>query len=115
MSTNRSQTTISGIEEAVLLEIILDSEPLGLELSPQGFGQVQLWRVRRQIQQVKASFLPVVASFLYLFTGMNPGTIQYQASRSGNLEGEPFQMLDDESRINALHSSCPITLVRAAN
>ncbi len=94
-----------------MLQVILDSEPFGLELSPQGFGQVQLRRVSRQIEQVKASFLPVVTSFLYLFTSMNPGTIQHQASRSGNLEGDPLQVLDDESCINTICSGSPIALI----
>ncbi len=115
MSTYRSQTTVSGIEEAVLLKVILYHQPFGLELAPQGLGQVQLRRVRWQIKQVKASFLPVVTSFLYLFTGMNSSTIQHQTSGFGNLKGEPLQVLDDESRINGVSSGGPVALIGAAD
>ncbi len=75
MSTYRGQTTIGSIEEAVLVAVVLDNQPFSLELSPEGFGQVEVRRVRRQIHQEKASLLPVGYSFLHEFTSMNARTI----------------------------------------
>jgi hypothetical protein len=46
---------------------------------------------------------------------MNARTIQYQASRFINQKGKPFELLNDESRINALRSGGPVTLIGATN
>lgn len=115
MSTYGSQTTISSIEQAVLLQVVLHGKPLGLELSPQGFGQVEVRRVRWQQPQVKASLLPVINSFFYPLASMNSGTIQYQESRSFDAKRETFELLNNESRVNAFSSSGPIAFIRAAD
>ena len=69
----------------------------------------------RQIHQVKASLLPVHQPLFYQLTRMNFSTIQHQASWSFYPERKPFELLDNESRINAFSSSGPVALIGARN
>src|SRR5690349_1951758 len=74
-----------------------------------------MWRVRRQIQQVKTSLPPILKSFFYFLSGMDSSTIHYKESRFINTKGKSFELLNNKVRINALCSSCPITLITTVN
>lgn len=115
MGTHRRQTTLSRVEERILLQVMLYSQPFCFQLAPPGFGQVEMGRVRRQVQQVQACLLPIAQSFLYLFSCMDSGAINHQKSRLINATRKAFQLRHNKISINAFSSSSPMALIGTAN
>ena len=73
--THRRQSQSDGVEERWAVAVVYGLQPLGFELAPQHFGQVEMGRIRRQIEQVKPSIFPDGAALLHLFGAVNAGVV----------------------------------------
>lgn len=71
-----SQSPIDSIEEVLLGYIVLWANPFAFQYPPQGFGNVEMWRIWRQIKEEKPTAFPKVAQLLYFFVPVHTGIIQ---------------------------------------
>ena len=53
-----SQSAVGGVEERIGGLVVLRSDPLALEHAPERLRDVELRRVRREVEQEKIPFLP---------------------------------------------------------
>lgn len=56
-------TPIDRIKETILIKIILRIKPFLFQFSPKGFGNVQMWRIWGEKENVQSSFLPIRDAF----------------------------------------------------
>lgn len=89
--TQCSKSFFSCIEELLLFNIVFRFNPLSLEHSPNSFSNIQMWRVRWQIEQEESSLLPKWNTFLNALCSMHAGIIQYKKCLFSYFEGEVFQ------------------------
>ena len=59
------QTSVDSICQVVFGQIIWRVKPFFLHFSPQGLGNIQIQRIRRQKKQIQNSFFPMKDSFFY--------------------------------------------------
>lgn len=97
--SNISKCVSSSIEKLLFADIILRSDPLPLEFSPYGFGNVQMWRIYRKIEEIKTSVLPKRNTFLNTFGTMYGSIVKYKESLFAYIEREVFQKFHDSGRI----------------
>lgn len=110
------QTSIKCVCKIVFIKIIGWVEPLFLEFAPKGFRNIQMWRIRRQKEQIQTSFLPVRYSFLYDFSLVYSGIIQYYKGCTSDFKRKLLQKLQNKLRVYIfLRNLIPISALPADN
>jgi len=100
--SNCRQRSVSSIEECVSTSIILWSDPFSFHHPPQGFGNIQMRGIGRQIEKKKSPFFPYWTHFFHLFTSMNSGVIKYNKCLFYESEGKAIEKADNLPAINRL-------------
>ena len=77
------QSPVGCVEEGVGGFIVLRTYPLALEYAPQGFGDVEVRRVGREVEEEKSPRLPYGSQLLYEFASVNAGIVKHN-------DGVPF-------------------------
>lgn len=111
---NLCQGPVCGIEKSVRTQVIQWPDPFTLQYSPECFGNVQMWGIRRQIEKEKSSFLPNGAHLLYFMISMNSSIVKNHKRVLIYTERECIEKTDHLLCGNALHSGEPFILVLAA-
>ena len=94
------QYSIGGIEKVFSTGIILRSEPLSFHDSPKRLSNVQVWRIRRNVEKKKSSFFPDRSSFSDLCVSMYACIIQYNKRFFINFERILLKKVDHFPCIN---------------
>ncbi len=81
--SDRGQGSVGGVEEGVCGLVVLRSNPLSLEYSPQRFRNVEMRRVRREKEEEQSPVLPDVPQLLDEFAAVNAGVVKHD-------DGVPF-------------------------
>ena len=111
-----SQGSVGSIEERFGGLVVLRSDPFALEDTPQGLGEVEVWRVRRKEEDEQPPFLPYWPQFLDLVTAMNRSVVKYdEGIPCPRLEGEPVEELSDLAGGDAFGGQKPVVVVFAVN
>ena len=75
--SNRSQCSVGCVEKHVCTHIVLRSDPFSFQYSPKCFRNIQVWRIWRQIEEEKPSFLPYGTQLLYFIITMNRSIVKH--------------------------------------
>lgn len=59
------QAPVQSVRQLIMAQVVWRVEPFFLEFAPQGFCNIQVWRIGRQEEQIQSSFLPIWYSLLY--------------------------------------------------
>lgn len=77
ITPNSRQHSVCGIEKSIGRCIVLWSEPLSFHNAPQGFSNVQVWGIWRDVKQEKPSFLPDGTHLSNVLIPMHTGVIKH--------------------------------------
>jgi len=99
--SNICQRPVDRIEKCVFGNIILRSNPFTLQDSPKSFGNVQLGRIWRKIEQEQSALLPKTAQFFYFSVSVNRGIIKNHECIFLKFERESVQKVNDFICIDA--------------
>lgn len=91
--SNCRQRPIGGVEVIVCTHIVQRSDPFSLQYSPESLGNIQVWRIRRQIEKEQASFLPGRPQFPYFMITVDSGIIRYDKRIFTHLAGECIEKI----------------------
>ena len=58
------QASVDRVKEFVLFQIIFWVEPFLFQFAPKRFGNIQVWTIRRKVENIQSSLLPIRYSFL---------------------------------------------------
>ncbi len=75
--SNRSQRSVGCVEKHVCTHIVLRSDPFSFQYSPKCFRNIQVWRIWRQIEEEKPSFLPYGTQLPYFIITMNRSIVKH--------------------------------------
>ena len=93
--TNAVENLLDGGEECVGTFIMLGFNPFSLEYSPQSLGNVEMWRIWRQIDYVEVAVLPLGNFCFDLLAFVKAGIIQQQHGRLGQLWDNPVDEFNE--------------------
>ncbi len=96
------QCPIDGIEERVRTCVVLRPDLLPFHHSIDCFGNVQMWRIRREEEKEKLSLFPHASFFLCLLIPVLRGVVKHYKSVSPDSEGEVIKETDDSVSRHAL-------------
>ncbi len=81
--TDRSQSPVGGVEEGIGGHIVLRTYPLSLEYAPQCLGDVEVWRIGREVEEEKSPALPDRPQLLDELASVDAGVVKHD-------DGVPF-------------------------
>lgn len=113
--SNRCQRPVGEIEKSVCTHIVLWSAPFPLQYPPECFGNVQMRRIRRQIEKEKTSFLPDRSQLAYFMIAMNCGIIKYDKCVLTYTERECIEKADNLVCVDTLDNCKILIMVLAVN
>lgn len=89
------QGSVCSIEQIIFTNVVLQFYPFSLEYSPKGFGEVEMWRIKRKKEDEKPSLLPNLSMTHHFLSPMNLGVIMYDNCLFLDSKGESLKILDD--------------------
>ncbi len=101
-SPDLCQRSVSGIEKCFSAGVILWPEPLSFYYSPKGLGNVQVRRVRWNIEEKESPLFPNSAPLSNLYVPMYAGIIKYNNRFFIDFKGVLFEKVDNFLCINGL-------------
>lgn len=96
------QHPIGGIEKCFSTGIVLRPEPLSFHDSPQRFSNVQVWRIRRNVEKEETPFFPDRPSLSNLCVSMYACIIEYHKCLFLNFKRILLEKVDNSLCINRL-------------
>ena len=84
-----SQGPVGGVEEEISGLVVLRSYPLALEYAPQRLGDVEVRRVRREVEEEKPSALPNGPHLLHGLASVDAGVVKHD-------DGVPFPRFEGQ-------------------
>ena len=75
--SNRGQGPVGGVEEGVCGLVVLRANPLALKDAPQCLRDVEVRRVRREVEEEKSPVLPDGPQPLYEFASVDAGVVKH--------------------------------------
>ena len=84
-----SQGPVGGVEEGISGLVVLRSYPLALEYAPQRLGDVEVRRVRREVEEEKPSALPNGPHLLHGLASVDAGVVKHD-------DGVPFPRFEGQ-------------------
>ena len=109
------QRPVDGIEQCVLTDIVLWSDPFSFHYPPPCFGNVQMRRIWRKIEKVKTTMFPDTTQFLYFPAPVDTGIIKNNTCIFFNLKPERIKKFNDLVRINAFSCTKSVILIITVN
>ena len=94
--------------------VVLWLKPAPFQMPPDGFGDVELGRIRRQKKQVQATGFPHCLPLLHAGRRMNTGVIEHHHGWSTGVPGQAVKLFHDDGGGDAARSRGPVALVVAA-
>ena len=113
--SNRRQCSVGGIEKRVCTHIVQWSDPFALQYSPESFGNIQMWGIRRQIEKEKSSFFPDRPPLPYFMIAVDGGIVKYDKGVLTHMERECVEKADNLVCGNALRSGETLIIVLSVN
>lgn len=89
-----SQSPVCGIEELFSRDVILWSEPLGLQYSPKCLDDVEMWRVWRQEEQIQTTPFPNLPQFGSLSAPVYRSIVKHDDRFLLDCEREPVKKVN---------------------
>ena len=83
------QSPVGGVEEGIGGLVVLRTNPFALEYAPQCLGDVEVRRVRREVEEEKPSVLPDRSQLLYEFASVDAGVVKHD-------DGVPFPRFEGQ-------------------
>lgn len=77
-------------EQTLFISVIMWLNPFAFQYSPKSLGNIEMRRIRRQIEYVETSLFPPFKTILDLAAFMDAGVIQYHNSLFGDSKREVF-------------------------
>ena len=91
-SADRSQRPVGCVEEGVGGQVVLRTYPLALEYAPQRFRNVEMRRIRREIEEEKPSAFPNGSHLLHDAAAVDAGVVKHDDGVSSpGSEGQPVE------------------------
>ena len=100
--SNICQSPVGGIKKHVRSYVILRPNPFTFEYPPKRFSNVQLRRVRWQVEKEESSSFPYRSEFFYFLVSVNRGIIKDDESTHFQIERHPVKETDDLVRRHLL-------------
>ena len=111
-----SQSSVGGIEEGISGLVVLRSDPLSLEDSPQGLGKVEVRRVWREGEKKESPFLPNGSRILDHVATVDRCVVEHDEGVLGpGSEGEPVKECCDLVGGDAFGGREPVVVALAVN
>ena len=76
-STDRSQSPVGCVEEGVGGQVVLRTYPLAFQHAPQGLRDVEMRRVRREIEEEEPSAFPNGSHLLHDAAAVDAGVVEH--------------------------------------
>lgn len=108
-------TSVECIAQCVFTQIIFWVKPFFLELPPQGFCNIQMWRIWRQKKEKQSSFLPIRNSFKNIFCFVYSRIIQDNKSSTVYLKRKFLEETQDKRCVDILLGDLPIASTLSVN
>ena len=83
------QRPVGGVEEGIGGLVVLRTNPFALEYAPQCLGDVEVRRIRREVEEEKPSVLPDRSQLLYEFASVDAGVVKHD-------DGVPFPRFEGQ-------------------
>ena len=88
--------------------------PFPFENTPKGFGQIQMWGIWREIENVESSLLPVFHAFFDFFALMNGCVVKYKHSKFLESQSVFIHIFYESVAVDALGAGKSMILVVTA-
>lgn len=105
------QGSVCSVEKCICTYIIHWSDPFSFQYPPERFSNVQMWRIRWQIEKEKSSFLPYGAQLTYFMIAVYSSIIKHNKRVLMYTQGEIVQKTNNLICSNTLSSSKSLILV----
>lgn len=92
---NVGEDVFYGGEQAMFITIVMRLNPFPFQYSPKSFGDVEVRGVRREIEYVEASVLPMLKTVLYLAALVDSGVIQNHHGLFADAKRKAFHKFDE--------------------
>ena len=109
------EASIGCVKEFILAQIIFWIEPFLFQFSPKGFGNIQMWRIRRQKENVQSSFLPIGYPLLDNLRFMYSRIIQNYTCCFTYFKRKFFQIFQNKSCVDIFFAHQPSTMILSAD
>ena len=102
------QASVKSISQIIGTQIVRRIKPFFFEFSPQGLGNVQMWRIGWQKEQIQSPFLPIGYSFFYSLCFVYACIVQHYKCFLLYPKREFFKKFQNKLRINVLFGHFPL-------
>ena len=106
------------VEKCAGFQVVLWAQPLvfqlALQVAPQDFDKVEVWRIRRPEEKQQATLLPELSTLLNTLCNVSRCVVQHHNRWTLQAPGQAFQRLDNEARINVFGRGLEAARVGAA-
>ena len=103
------QTSVQRICEIILTQIVVRIKPFFLQFTPKRFGNIQMWRIRREEEQVQSSVLPIRDSLHDCLGLVYSSIVKYNKGCTADLKRESFQKIQNKFCIDIFLGYLPST------
>jgi hypothetical protein len=101
---HRGQRLVGGVEKRVCTHVVQWSDLFPLQYSPECFRDIQMWGIRRQIEEEKSSFLPDRPQLPYFMIATDGGIVKYDKRVLAHMERKCIRKVDKLVRGDILRS-----------
>ena len=115
LRANVGENDFNGGEQAMFISIVMRLYPLAFQNSPKRFSDVEMRRVRREIEYVETPFLPSLKALLYLATLVDGGVVKDYHSLLRDIERKAVHKFDESVGVYVLLSGKTMIYAVAVN
>lgn len=105
LTSDVRENILNSGEQTMFITVVMWLNPFAFQYSPKGFGNIEVRRVRRQIEYMETSFFPSFKASFDLATFVYAGVIQYHNSLFDDTKREVFHKFYKAFGIDAFLSS----------
>ena len=113
--SKRSQCSVGCVEKHVCTHIVLRSDPFSFQYSPKCFRNIQVWRIWRQIEEEKPSFLPYGTQLLYFIITMNRSIVKHHKRVFESTQRKCIEEIHDLVSVDTFGGGESLILVLSVN